>query len=109
MDNRKDLSTQFFIGNDSGPGHLAAISGIPTFTIFGNQNSAMFSPIHPASEWIEGAPCGYKPCSDSCHFTSPHCLMDIDEEAVSKEVEKFARKRMATQKKLRVNDQYDLR
>jgi hypothetical protein len=35
--------------------------------------------------------------------------MDIDEEAVSKEVEKFARKRMATQKKLRVNDQYDLR
>jgi hypothetical protein len=91
-------SAEFFIGNDSGPGHLAAISGIPTFTIFGNQNSAMFSPIHPASEWIEGAPCRYKPCSNSCRFPVPHCLMDIDEETVCKEVEKFARKRMATQK-----------
>src|SRR5208337_4208896 len=26
-----------FIGNDSGPGHLAAFSGIPTFTFFGPQ------------------------------------------------------------------------
>jgi ADP-heptose:LPS heptosyltransferase len=61
-------SAECFIGNDSGPGHLAAVSGIQTFTVFGNQHSVMFAPIHPASEWIEGAPCRYKSCSEACRF-----------------------------------------
>jgi len=88
-----------FVGNDSGPGHLAAVSGIPTFTIFGNQTPALFAPIHPASEWIEGAPCRYKPCYDSCRFPVPYCLVDIDEETVCREVELFAAKRIPIQKK----------
>jgi heptosyltransferase-2 len=89
-----------FVGNDSGPGHLAAVSGIPTFTIFGNQNPALFAPIHPASQWIEGAPCRYKPCYDSCHFPVPYCLVDIDEQTVCREVELFASKWIPIQKKL---------
>jgi ADP-heptose:LPS heptosyltransferase len=79
-----------FVGNDSGAGHLAAVSGIPTFTIFGNQYPAVFAPIHPASEWIEGAPCRYKPCHDKCAFPVRYCLTDLDEERVCKEVELFA-------------------
>jgi ADP-heptose:LPS heptosyltransferase len=78
-----------FIGNDSGPGHLAAISGVPTFTIFGPQLPSVFAPIHPGSEWIEGAPCHYKPCFDSCRFATPHCLVNIDEETICKKVEAF--------------------
>ncbi len=93
-------SAEIFIGNDSGPGHLAAVSGIPTFTIFGNQSPALFAPIHPASEWIEGAPCRYKPCYDSCRFPVPHCLVDIDEETVCREIEMFATKQMSIQKRL---------
>jgi glycosyltransferase involved in cell wall biosynthesis/ADP-heptose:LPS heptosyltransferase len=77
------------IGNDSGPGHLAAFSGLPTFTIFGPQLPGLFAPVHPASVWIDGAPCPYRPCSDYCHFTVPHCMWDLDEQTVWPRVEEF--------------------
>jgi ADP-heptose:LPS heptosyltransferase len=78
-----------FIGNDSGPGHVAAISGIPTFTIFGPQLPDLFAPIHPEAEWVEGAPCPFKPCYDSCRFSAPHCLLSVDEDTVWRRVERF--------------------
>jgi heptosyltransferase-2 len=70
-----------FIGNDSGPGHLAALLGVPTFTLFGPQLPEAFAPRHPAAEWIEGAPCPYKPCKDYCRFSEPRCLYAIDAES----------------------------
>jgi ADP-heptose:LPS heptosyltransferase len=63
-----------FIGNDSGPGHLAALLGLPTFTIFGPQLPERFAPRHPQASWIEGAACAYRPCSDRCHYTEARCL-----------------------------------
>ncbi|HTA96003.1 MAG TPA: glycosyltransferase family 9 protein, partial [Verrucomicrobiae bacterium] len=71
-----------FIGNDSGPGHLAAFCGVPTFTIFGPQLPEWFAPLHPQSEWIEGKVCPYMPCSDYCRFPAPFCLWNIGEEEV---------------------------
>jgi len=79
-----------FIGNDSGPGHLAAFCGVPTFTLFGPQLPEWFAPLHPAAEWIEGKACPYKPCSDYCRYPMPHCLWNISEEEVWQRVEKFA-------------------
>jgi len=67
-----------FVGNDSGPGHLAAIMGVPTFTIFGNSLPSLFAPLHPAAEWMEGGPCPYKPCYDSCRFSKPECILSTD-------------------------------
>jgi ADP-heptose:LPS heptosyltransferase len=81
-----------FVGNDSGPGHAAAIAGVPTFTLFGNQFSERFAPLHPASEWIEGKPCPYKPCFDSCRFPAPNCLWDVHFEEVWPRIEGFVRK-----------------
>jgi ADP-heptose:LPS heptosyltransferase len=81
--------TGAFIGNDSGPGHLAAICGVPTFTLFGPQLPEWFAPLHPASEWLNGNACPYKPCSDYCRFTVPFCLWNIGEETVIGRVEKF--------------------
>jgi heptosyltransferase-2 len=78
-----------FIGNDSGPGHLAAFCGVPTFTIFGPQLPEWFAPLHPAAEWIEGNACPYKPCSDYCRFATPFCLWNIGEEEVIGGVDKF--------------------
>ena len=78
-----------FIGNDSGPGHLAGICGVPTFTLFGPQLPEWFAPLHPASEWLPGRACPYKPCSDYCRFPEPFCLRDIGLEEVSAHVEKF--------------------
>ena len=71
-----------FIGNDSGPGHLAAFCGVPTFTLFGPQMYEWFAPLHPASEWLEGKACPYKPCSDYCWFPIPCCMANSSEEEV---------------------------
>lgn len=71
-----------FIGNDSGPSHLAAHCGVPTFTLFGPQLPEWFAPLHPRGTWIEGKPCPYKPCSDYCRFPTPFCLLDVTEEEV---------------------------
>lgn len=71
-----------FLGNDSGPGHLAALCGVPTFTIFGPQLPALFAPGHPRAGWTEGQPCAYKPCYDRCRFAEPHCLTGVTADAV---------------------------
>lgn len=81
-----------FVGNDSGPGHLAAFSGLPTFTIFGPQLPEWFAPLHPAAEWIDGKSCPYKPCKDYCRFSSPLCIDRIEEEEIRARVESFAAK-----------------
>jgi ADP-heptose:LPS heptosyltransferase len=78
-----------FIGNDSGPGHLAAFCGVPTFTLFGPQIPEWFAPLHPASEWLEGKACPYKPCSDYCRFPTPYCMVNTSEEEVWALVEGF--------------------
>ena len=78
-----------FIGNDSGPGHLAAFCGVPTLTLFGSQLSEWFAPLHPDAIWIEGKTCPYKPCSDYCRFPTPRCLWNVSEEEVWARVEPF--------------------
>lgn len=66
-----------FIGNCSGPGHLAAICGVPTFTVYGPSMHEWFVPLHPQAEIFEGHACPYKPCSDYCRFEKPFCLHDL--------------------------------
>lgn len=83
-----------FIGNDSGPGHLAAACGRPTFTLFGPQLPERFVPLHPKAEFIEGKACPYKPCSDYCRFSEPFCLRDITSEEVWLRVQAFLGKHL---------------
>ncbi len=83
-----------FIGNDSGPGHLAAAVGQPTFTLFGPQLHEWFAPLHPASEVFEGKACPYKPCSDYCRFAEPFCLRGVTVAEVWPRVEAFVQKHL---------------
>jgi heptosyltransferase-2 len=83
-----------FIGNDSGPGHLAAISGVPTFTFFGPSLPKWFLPLHPRAEFLEDTSCVYKPCKDYCHFSSPRCLENISLESAWPRVESFVAKHL---------------
>jgi len=83
-----------FIGNDSGPGHLAASCGVPPLTIFGPQLPEWFAPLHPAAQWIEGKPCPYKPCSDYCRFPRPVCIDGISEDEVFSATDQFARQHL---------------
>jgi len=78
-----------FFGNDSGPGHIAALCGVPTFTIFGPQVPDLFAPAHPLAAWSEGRPCPYKPCYDHCRFPEPYCLTNLEVDAVWPEFENW--------------------
>jgi ADP-heptose:LPS heptosyltransferase len=40
-------STAVFIGNDSGPGHLAGVIGLPTLILFGPSEPATWRPLGP--------------------------------------------------------------
>jgi len=84
-----------FIGNDSGPGHLAASCGLPTFTLFGPQLHEWFAPLHPAAEVVEGRACPYKPCSDYCRFAEPFCLRGVSVAEVWPRVERFVARHLA--------------
>jgi ADP-heptose:LPS heptosyltransferase len=81
--------SKVFIGNDSGPGHLAAFAGVPTFTIFGPQVPEWFAPLHPAARWVDGKACPYKPCSDYCRFPQPICLTGWTEPEIWTHIEPF--------------------
>jgi len=39
--------TALFVGNDSGPGHLAAALGTPTLSLFGSTDPRLWRPPHP--------------------------------------------------------------
>jgi heptosyltransferase-2 len=84
-----------FIGNDSGPSHLAACCGVPTYTLFGPQLPEWFAPLHPQGELFEGKPCPYKPCSDYCRFPVAYCMANIGEEEVWRQLEPFLRRVLA--------------
>ena len=75
-------SADYFVGNDSGPGHIAAMCGLPTFSIFGPQLPEWFAPLSTQAVYVEGKPCPYRPCSDYCRFPVAHCLHRITEEEV---------------------------
>lgn len=49
-----------FIGNDSGPGHIAAAVGTPTLTLFGPTDAATWAPRHPHARILK-APDGRLP------------------------------------------------
>jgi len=82
-----------FIGNDSGPCHLAAAFGVPTFTLFGPQLPEWFAPLHPVAEWLEGKPCPYKPCSDYCRFPVAYCMVNTGGDEVWQKVSAFLKRR----------------
>jgi ADP-heptose:LPS heptosyltransferase len=43
-----------FVGNDSGPTHLAAMLGLPTVALFGGGDAAVFGPLGPRVMVLQG-------------------------------------------------------
>jgi ADP-heptose:LPS heptosyltransferase len=57
LDEIKSLlaGASFFVGNDSGPAHMAAAFGLPVVVLFGNSNPAIWGPWRTASEVVTAA------------------------------------------------------
>ena len=65
-----------FIGNDSGPMHIAAASGVPSVGLFGTGEYERFRPWGKDHETIRaGLTCN--PCSENCHFDVARCIQGI--------------------------------
>jgi predicted lipopolysaccharide heptosyltransferase III len=79
-----------FIGNDSGPIHIAAAMQVPTVAIFGPSKSNETRPygnIHRVVE-IRDMPCRNTCDEDQCHFEHPReCIRLISPQAVFQAVE----------------------
>jgi ADP-heptose:LPS heptosyltransferase len=74
---------QAYVGNDSGPTHLAAALGVPTVAIFGPTDPDLWAPREPSVQVVRGsAPCA--PCSrqqrQACDSSA--CLQAVPVRAV---------------------------
>ncbi len=80
---------KLFVGNDSGPAHVAAAFGVPSVVIFGSSNSRVWYPWRTRGEVVETA-WDCKPCpGDRCYaFDRPQCILSVEVEAVRRAVER---------------------
>jgi heptosyltransferase-2 len=91
----------FYIGNDTGPMHLAAGVGIPVIEISCHQQGGL--PDHPNSPRTFG-PWGVRnfivqpstpryPCVQFCAATEAHCILGVDVETVKRAVTQMVQKK----------------
>lgn len=74
---------RLFVGNDSGPAHLASAAGRPAVVIFGSTDSATWRPWQTAHRVVQNDfPCN--PCrGDRCYaFDEPRCILSVTLEQV---------------------------
>jgi heptosyltransferase-2 len=67
-----------FVGNDSGPTHLAAALSIPVVVLFGSSDSALWSPWKASYRMVQNSfdcnPCpGYR----CLVYNEPRCILSI--------------------------------
>jgi ADP-heptose:LPS heptosyltransferase len=81
-------SASLFVGNDSGPAHIAAAFGIPSVVVFGSSNSAVWGPWGGKGVAVE-TPWECKPCpGDRCYaFDEPRCILSVKPDAVEAAIE----------------------
>ena len=81
-----------YLGNDSGPAHIAAAVRKPTVILFGSSNSAAWSPWKTRSEVVQNS-FDCNPCAGySCwKFGEPECIKSITVDQVKEAVRRILR------------------
>jgi len=81
---------RLFVGNDSGPAHIAAAFDVPCVTIFGSSNSKIWHPWKTQHRVVETA-WDCKPCpGDRCYaFDEPRCILSVTPAAVTQAVDEL--------------------
>lgn len=79
-----------FIGNDSGPAHIAAGFGRPTVVIFGSSNDTVWHPWTDAPNAVVRRVLPCVPCAGpGCHaFPEPECIRQVETDEVRAAVER---------------------
>jgi ADP-heptose:LPS heptosyltransferase len=74
-----------FVGNDSGPAHIAAAAGIPVLVIFGSSDSLVWRPWKAERAVVVQNDFECNPCpGDLCYaFAEPRCILSIATEQVT--------------------------
>jgi heptosyltransferase-3 len=81
---------RLFVGNDSGPAHMAAALGRPGVVIFSSSSSIIWAPWRPQAPWrIVQNPFDCNPCpGDRCYqFERPECILSVTFHQVRSAVE----------------------
>ena len=73
-----------FVGNDSGPAHIAAAARIPVVVIFGSSHSTLWKPWKAPDSAVVQNYFDCNPCpGDRCYaFAEPRCILSITTEQV---------------------------
>jgi ADP-heptose:LPS heptosyltransferase len=79
-----------FLGNDSGPAHLAYALGTPSLTLFGGTDPERWGPqnwpnIEPGRHRVLARPASCRPCEPGDCERGTACLEDIDADVVAAE------------------------
>lgn len=72
-----------FVGNDSGPAHVAAAVGTPTVTIFGPQIAGWYRPYGDGHTVVQIDEMWCRPCFDQCIRHENVCITGIDVDRVA--------------------------
>lgn len=91
-------SCNLFIGNDSGPMHMASALGVPIVAFFGPSNPAVWSPWGARGKIVRCKKMPCMPCSDKgCPRQGDHCMTRIKTSDIKRAVSgtlKFGTRRM---------------
>lgn len=81
---------RLFVGNDSGPAHVAAAFGVPAVVIFGSSDSAVWCPWRTPHRVVETR-WDCKPCpGDRCYaFDEPRCILSVQPASVLSAVDEL--------------------
>lgn len=69
--------SQGYVGNDSGPMHLAAACGLPTVALFGPTDDMQWAPLSEKAVTLRRQPCRSDCARNSCALDSYPCLQSI--------------------------------
>ncbi len=84
---------QLFVGNDSGPTHVAAALGVPTVALMGTADIERYRPYGPNSE-ICYRPVRCGPCyAGDCYMPENICLQPVEVDQVLEKVDKLLKVR----------------
>ena len=78
-----------FVGNDSGPSHLAAAMGVPGFVIFGPTDVSIWGPLASGTVVIKGTEaCGLE-CTRKLCLHQHRCLKSIEPQLVADKLQRI--------------------